>query len=163
MALVHTFAFNTGTGSQTITDELPAGLDLSRRKTIMVRVNLTKAITDSIDTLNIFFESRGSDGGWDQRIHFTELTASLSPTVGAPEKLYGTIRQIGDLTGDELEGEPRGSAGASDLAAGTVKDGPFPGRSVDAAGQIASWRISAVVVDADGDADFEGTVYVEVT
>ena len=58
--------------------------------------------------------------------------------------------------------EPSGSAGASHLTAGTVRNGPLPGVYIDSSDvRGASLRLRLEVTDADSDGDFEGTFYLE--
>ena len=154
------YAFDTDDGGQTINQELDP-LDLSRCDLIRVTVKLSKAITDTADTFDVYLQCRGPDGKWEDRIHFSQLLGDLSPTVADPEILVATLQQFGTLGDDEEESEPSGSAGGSRLSAGSVRNGAFPGRYHDGTAPAASWRVQLVVVDADADADFEGTIYVE--
>lgn len=155
------YAFNTGPGGQTLNQEL-APLDLSHADLISVDLVVTKADTDVADTLNVYLQDRRTGGTWNDRAALTTITGDLSPSVTAPEVYNANIQKFGTLSDDEEESELSGSAGASRLTAGTVRNGPFPGlyRVAGYDGPRASWRIQLVVVDADNDADFEGTVTV---
>lgn len=161
MAVGYTIvAFDTGVGSQTLNYEL-GQLNLGNADWMKATVKLTKADTDAGDTCDIYLQDRGPAGIWNDRIHFTQLLGTLSPTSNAPEVLEATLQQAGTLSDDEEESEPSGSAGASRLTAGTVRNGPFPGQYYANGVRGASWRVQVVVVDADNDADFEGSVFVE--
>lgn len=150
--------FNTGTGTQTINEEL-SKLDLSNCVSILMEVILTKALTDAGDTLNVYLQSRGRARVWNDRIAAAQLLGNMTVSESAPEVREYQLQQLGTLSDTEEAQEPSGSAGGSRLTAGTVRNGPFPGKYVDAAGAPgASWRVQFDVTDADADADFEGRV-----
>ena len=156
---VFSYDFNTGAGAQTITQEIE--LDLSLCKCLLVELKVTKADTDAGDTLDVELQDTTDRVAWHRRIRFTAVTGDLSPSATAPIYRRATINQVIDLAATEEVYTPDGSAGATALIAGTVINGPFPGKVASAGvGVLNSWRVSLTVVDADSDADFEGQVSI---
>lgn len=157
-----TIPFDTGAGTQNL--NYPLGkLALDGCDWIRATLELTKADTDAADTMDVFLQERGPVGVWDDRIHFSQVIGTLSPSASVPETLKAALQQAGTLSDTEEQNEPSGSAGASHITAGTVVNGPFPGSFYDATTRQrdASWRIRIEVVDSDNDADFEGNVHIE--
>lgn len=153
--------FDTGVGTQNLNYEA-GNLDISDADWLKATLNLTKADTDAGDTANIYVQARGPNGIWNDIIAFTQVIGTLSPSSSAPEVLMANLMQAGTLSDDEEESEPSGSAGGSHITAGTVKNGPLPGMYHDSSGvRGASLRVRVEVTDADNDADFEGTIYLE--
>lgn len=157
---VHTYAFDTGTGSQTITNDLPP-FDMSWADIIQATLVVTKADTDAGDTLNVYLQSRDQSGVWKDRIAFTQVLGNLSPSAGSPKVYDAAIQKFQDLSDDEEEKEVAPGSTGSHITAGTVVNGPFPGRYM--AGEdppYTGWRLVLDVVDADADGDFEGSIYI---
>lgn len=161
MSLVFKDSFNLSAGTTNV--EFPQ-LDLSGRAELHCVLTVSTLDTDAGDTLDVYLQSRTDDGIWNDRVHFTQLLGNLTGT----ETLEAVLQQFGTLSDDEEESEPSGSASASRLTAGTVKNGPFPrpmrrGTVTGVAGTQmpgACWRASYVMVDADADGSFVGTLRV---
>lgn len=150
-----------GTGSATVNVELDK-LDLSRGELIRMEVVLTAADTDAGDLLNIYLQNRWQSNIWMDRIASHQFLGTLSPSAGSPEVREYTLSKFGDLTDSEEADEPYGSAGASHLTAGTVRNGPFAPRYRNpGVGTETGWRVSLVQVNTStADAAFAGTVYL---
>lgn len=156
-----TVPFDTGVGTQNLVYEL-GKLDLSAADWLKVIFNITKADTDAGDTLNAYLQARDRNGIWRDIIAFTQVIGTLSPSGSAPEVLEANLMQGGTLSDDEEESETYGSAGASHLTAGTVRNGPLPGMYHGSDGvRGASLRIRLESVDSDNDADYEGSFYIQ--
>jgi len=159
-ASVGPISFDTGAGSQTLNTEV-GPLDLSYPDVLKWILKVTKAAEDAGDTLNVYIQSRGRDGVWHDRVSFTQILGSASPAAATPEILEAVLQKMGSFSDDEEESEPSGSTGASRLTTGTVRNGPFPGKYYENGARASAWRVQAVIVDADNDADFEFEVYCE--
>lgn len=155
--------FDTGAGGQTITTELPL-LNLGRAETIALVLKVTKADTDANDTLDVYFDETFDRVTWDNRGRFQQITGDMSPSATAPEVRKLVISSRIALDATEESYETSGSAGGSDLAAGTVRNGPFAPIFRNTAGIAASHRLRFVVADPTGsNADFEGSVTLSIT
>lgn len=157
MPLIHysTFEF----GPDAVTDNLELNLmDLSRFDSLQFEVKFTTMDTDAGDTLNIRLQSTSDRVQWHTRIRFPEFTGSGDPDAAGPEYYRLTVRQLGELSADEEAYEPSGSESATDVPAGQVRNGPFPGKYRDATEKKwkPNWRIRSVLVDADSNASFIG-------
>lgn len=145
-------------------------LDLSDAAELQCELSVTATDTDAGDTLDVYIQSTIDGVTWDDRVHFTQLIGTLSASAGTPEALRATLQQFGAFSDTEEMSEPSGSAGGSRLTAGTVKNGGFPRplRRGTVTGALpnqtqmpgASWRVSYVMVDADADGVFTGTLSV---
>lgn len=157
---VYEYAFDVAAG--TTNHEFDA-VDLSHADELHFVLTLTEANTDAGDTLNVYIQSRSEDGIWHDRVAFTQLIGTLDPDTSGPETLEAVLQKFGSFSDDEEESEPSGSEGASHLTAGTVKNGPFPRPyrgSITGPGQMpgSAWRAQFVMVDADADGAFSGTL-----
>lgn len=97
-------------------------LDLSQSDQLEVHLEVTGSVTGTSPTLNVYLQSRNESGLWEDRVAFTQL----SGTGLSGEALKAILQKFGTLSDDEEESEPSGSASASRLTAGTVKNGGFP-------------------------------------
>lgn len=152
------YDFSLSGAGATTNVELDA-LDLSRFDELELEIVLSTAATDAGDTLNVYLQSRGPSGIWDDRI----ATAQFLGTDTDAEVRKYVLQQFGTFSDAEEASEPQGSAGGSRLTTGTVKNGSFPGpyRTKGAGGSTATaWRVQFVTVDADEDSAFTGTVYI---
>jgi len=154
---------STNVGSTSGTQELPELLNLSHYSQLLcVLVTNAAGGGDAGDTLNVYIQSRGKEGVWNDRVAFTQLLG----TVSSGEVIEANLQGLVTLDSGEELGEPSGSTGASRLTAGTVRNGTFPGlyrttpSSVGGLGVGASWRIQWVTVDSDADFDPDYTVYI---
>lgn len=154
--------FDTGAaaGDGTITVNLDPH-DLTRCKVIDVLVSLTTADAAADDLFDIFLDETFDGVTWDQRLHSHQFTGDMTASATAPEvrryRIYG--HTVTD-TPDEIY-ETSGSVGASDLAAATVKHGPFaPKRhgTVSPYNLQTTHRLRFVTSDPDSDARFGGSV-----
>lgn len=157
-----TIPFTIGPGTQNVNWEFGL-LALDHADWIRSILEVAGAAEDAGDTLNFYVQTRGPNGQWSDVIAFSQLLGSLSPSSSSPEVLTAALQQAGTLSDTEEQGEPSGSAGASHITAGTVKNGPFPGWYYDATTRqrAASWRLRGELVDADSDALFTGTFYAD--
>lgn len=160
--LIHYSTFDTGPGDKVFFHELNP-VDLSRAWAIMVEIKLTKADTDALDLFDVRFQETSDRVAWHTRARSIQFTGDLSPTPATPEYYRLVVNQIVDLAATEEAYEPSGSLGASELSAGSVLNGPFPGKYRDK--DTKEWKPNArlrfeVSGDADSDADFEGEVRI---
>lgn len=156
---VHRYSLDSGTGTQTITDNLNRNLDLSGCQAISVRMVITAADTDAADELEVALQASFDGTEWDDRIRFEPVLGDTSPSASAPEVRVATIQQKVDMASTEEMYEETDSAGA-DLTPGSVRNGTFPPPARDENGRIVSWRLKIDVTDADSNAGYEGTIYV---
>jgi hypothetical protein len=158
--LLDRYTLDTGPGDQTIERTL-AAIDLSSADSLTLRAKITKAAEDAADTLNIRLQE-SPDGGvtWNTRARLAEITGDMSPSTSAPETREAMVQQFGALADAEEALEPSGSAGGTDLSAGTVRNGHLSPPSRTGGVRTSAWRLQVVVVDADDDAEFEGTLEV---
>jgi hypothetical protein len=158
-------------GAQTLNVELNPG-DLSWYDALRVELVLTGVgAAEAGDTLDVYFQCRdASNPIWEDRVRFEQLLGTAAVSVAAPEKRSAVLQQFGTLADAEEYGEPSGSAGAARLAAGTVRNGAFPGRylvknqpdtSRGAIDRGAAWRFQIVVADANANAAFAGSLHVQ--
>lgn len=156
------YTLDTGPGSQTLL--VPIDVDLSRGDEILIELELTKAQTDAGDTLDVRLQdctSLTTAEVWNTRARFAQFIGTVTVSAAAPEVRRLALQAYGTLPDTEEAYEPSGSAGAAEIAAGTVLNGPFPGvRRLSAGGRKQSWRLKIDVVDADSDGDFEGRITV---
>lgn len=143
-------------------EELPP-YDFSHADILRGKVVCTVTNADAGDTLDIYVESRGLDGIWEERIHFGQLTGDMSASAATPETRRATLSKMGTLSDNEEAAEGNDSLGASSINASTVLNGPFPGRYRNkGVGTETGWRIKYVAAgDADNDLDFQGEVFIE--
>lgn len=161
------FPVATGVGSQTITTLLDA-FDLSKAKSLTLVLKITGASLDHLDTLDTYFQTTFDDPTlstaiWDTRIRPLTVFGDDGTTAPGYGQAYAVSQDV-DLQSSErgytLTGSGAGTPGQAELNPGTVRDGPFPPRFRNANGPQSNWRIQMVVVDADADANFTGTVEV---
>lgn len=157
-------AIDTGTGNQTINTELDP-LDLAGYDQIRATLSVKKAVTDAVDTLDVYIQSLAQDGvTWNDRGHFGQITGADTPAAATPEVRFLNILARIPLEATEEAYESSGSVGGTRLAAGTVRNGPFPDKFYSGGKWKANWRVQVVVAgDANADADFEGSVWLEVS
>lgn len=133
-------------GTYTITastQKLLPALDLSNGDELLLEIRLTgNAGAGASDKLNVYLQSRGLLGVWDDRI----ATAQFLGTDVATEVRQYVLQKRGDLPDAEEASEPSGSSGGSRLPAGSVKNGTFPGRYRRAGiDTITAWQLDFVV------------------
>lgn len=154
------YAFDTGagSGSQTITVNLDP-FDLSRVLWLDIVLSLTTLDTDAGDTLDVFLEETLDGSTWDQRWHSHQFTGDMSPT----EVRRYRISAQNTLDSSDEAYETTGSAGGSNLPAGSVRNGPLaprlPGTSAPFRSRTTH-RVRLVVVDTGSDARFAGTLRI---
>jgi hypothetical protein len=148
------YPFTLAAGTTNV--ELPA-MDLSQFDELELEIDVDTSATDAGDTLDVYLQSRGPAGIWDDRI----ATAQILGTASDNEVRKYAVQQFGTFADSEEASEPQGSAGGSHLTAGSVKNGPFPPPYRSAGvGTLTAWRLQFVMVDADADGSFTGTVYI---
>lgn len=131
-------------------------LDLSWSDILRFRLNCATFGTDAGDTFNAYIQSRLPDGTWADRVAFGQYlgTATDAEVQDAVVSKFATLE-----SGEEVS-EPQGSAGGARLTAGTVVNGPFPGKYYESGRLSYAWRLQIVVVDADSDGSLTGNLYV---
>jgi len=113
----------TGAATQTLNLEIP--MDLSHARALTLEVIITEAITDASDTLDIRLQDTYDGVTWNTRIRMLQMIGTLSPSATAPEYQRSVVSADVLLTTPEENYECTGSVGATDLTAGTVRNGPF--------------------------------------
>lgn len=159
-----TYTLATGAGSQTI--NVNCEHDLSRARAVILDIELTAADTDAGDTLNIRFqESLNGGTTWNTRARSIQFLGTLSPSASAPETYRLVMAADPPLITTDAAYEPGGSAGATEILAEAVVNGPFARINRPAAGsppgttaRNPAHRINIAVVDADSDGNFAGTL-----
>ncbi len=156
-----TVPFALAVGTANTRTELPP-IDLSAAEFIRMELVLTTAGTDAIDTLDVYLQEASDDvtPTWDDRAHFRQYIGTVTVTAAAPEKQIIQFWCTGVITATDASYEPSGSAGASRLAAGAFIPGRMAGLRRTSLGRQPRHRISFEQVDADSDANFQGTLHV---
>lgn len=160
------YAMATGAGSQTINVNVEQGI--ARAQAVQLVLNLTTAATDAGDTLDIRFQETPDDGvTWDTRARFDQFLGTATVSAAAPERRILLIHARTWVTQGESAYEPSGSAGASEIAAGTVLNGPFYAALAKGSASLPGqqihgnrYRINIRVVDANSNANFAGTIRI---
>lgn len=160
------YALATGAGSQTINVNVEQ--DISRAQAITIVLNLTGAATDAGDTLNVRFQETPDDGvTWDTRARFEQFLGTAVVSAAAPERRIAVLHARTQLQTTEEYYEPSGSAGATEIAAGTVINGPFYANlhrgSASLTGQQIHgnrYRVNLAVVDANSNGGFSGNIRI---
>lgn len=152
--LVGNIPIALGSGAQTVNTLLDP-LDLSMAKVIEVLLTLTSVATVAGSTLDVkfqmatFIDPLGNEV-WDTRGRFSTVVGNQAASAAVPYQEGLNISQDVDLTTVERAYRPTGSAGGTELAAGTVRDGDFPAflREGLLHTRQPNARIQMVVVDA---------------
>lgn len=153
------YSFNIAASSATTTVNLNPD-DLSTAKSLTWEISFSTIDTDAGDTLNVKLQDTNDGTTWNTRARFPQFTGNQSPTEVWRQHILNSI----PITTDDSSQEPTGSAGATELLAGLVLNGPFPGLlRTTAGGRLPSWRVQFVAVDADSDASWIGTLTISVT
>lgn len=101
-------------------------LDLSWADLLRISIKLTGNSGGTTPTLNVYLQSRGAFGLWNDRAAFPQLVDADN----SGEAWVLNLSKFGDLSDTEEGYEPTGSSGGSRLspgANGVVRNGPFPG------------------------------------
>jgi hypothetical protein len=142
----------------TTTTNLWEYLDLSHAESLTLEVKITAAGTAAGDILNVSLEDTVDGSNWNTRIRFDDLLGNMTE----PEIRRATIHQSGDLASTEEMYELTSSTGASEIAEGSVVNGPFPGICRTSAGPTPSWRLVYEVTSASAP-EFTGVVTLLAT
>jgi hypothetical protein len=154
-------SFDTGASGQTVTLTYDP-IDLTGMRSIVGYLNVTKADTDAVDTLDGVFQFTRDGSIWHSVAAWPQITGDMSPSSTAPEVRQFIAQNVPtELTGASYE--PTGSTGATALIAGSVRNQPFPGKIYSGGLWISAMRVVLTVVDADADADFEGDVVLWIS
>jgi hypothetical protein len=156
------FTTAAGTANTTLTPALPA-LDLSRRQAILMEMAITAALTDSADTISAKLQFTRDGSIWHTAAHTDTVVGNATVSSTAPEIRRVVLSNRVALPAPGQAYEPGGSAGATDLVAGSVRDQPFPGKVFLSGVWVPSWRVVLVQTDADNDATFTGTITLLVS
>jgi hypothetical protein len=161
-ALIGTYTISIGPGNVTSTTLCDA-FDLSQCQSVTGVLELTTCATDLADKLDVRFQETGDPNQiyWDTRGYWSQVSGNQSASALAPYADEFTISQGVPLASSSRDARPTGSAGATELTAGTVRDGPFQGRLRGINGVVATHRIIAVISgDANANASFIGVVRI---
>jgi hypothetical protein len=152
------YQFDTGTGTKQVLQEL-LPFDLSRADQLVATLTVEEAGANSSDLLEVFIESRGRDGSWDERFYFSQVQGDATVSVSAPHSEILTLQQFGTLSDAEEAHQTTGSGGAG-LTPGSVRNGAFPRPAYDPAvgARVTAWRIRIEQTDANSDGGFAGVV-----
>lgn len=168
---IHTSSFTLSGAGTTYQSLNP--VDLSHTKELLVEIKLTTANTDAGDTLEVTLQDC-SDAtfavlptgsvGWNSRARSNTFLGTLSPSATTPEYYRMSVQQLVELSAIEESYEPTGSVGATEIAVGSVINGPFPATIRAASGlkevtRIPNWRLRFVTAQT-GTASFAGTVTI---
>jgi len=141
------------------TTNLNPYMDLSHAEAITVEVVITAAATAVGDILSVSLEDTIDGTYWNTRIRFEDLLGNMTE----PEIRRATIHSVGaDIASTEEYYETTDSTGATEIAKGSVVNGPFPGICRTASGPAASWRLVYDVTSASSPS-FTGTCKVIAT
>lgn len=156
---VVTYTLDTGAGTKQILVTLDA-YNLSRCECLELIIKLTKADTAGGDTLDVYLEETVTRAvTWDQRVHSHQFIGTMSPSTTAPEVRRYRVQADTVLNTSDSAYETTGSAGSSDIAAGSVRHGPFaPPYNGTNNALTAVHRIRIEQVQGGVAADFEGTI-----
>lgn len=163
------FATTPATGSTTV----PAGsattttnlnpIDLSHSQGLLCELHVTTIGTDAIDKLDVKIQDASIDAlgaqVWNTRGRF----ALISGTDSAPQTYRLNIQQAINIA--QSEQAYRDTSETTEIASGTVVNGPFPGKArlygnirAGQSAQTASWRAQYVVTDANANSTWAGTL-----
>lgn len=161
MPLVYSKSFDLAAGATETTNYEIDG-DLSRARSLLLELVITEAQDDADDSLDVKFQDTTDRVVWNTRARFATIAGNVTVSASAPEVRRLALLTEGLAIESTEEGyEPSGSAGASELAAGAVLNGPLPARFRNSTGQLAAYRFSLVKTDTAGDdAEFSGTLKV---
>ena len=84
----------------------------------------------------------------------------MSATTTAPETRIMNLQNRIELDTPEESYEATGSLGGTEIAAGSVRQGPFPSKYRTSDGWQSNWRVTATVVDADSDGVWTGSLWL---
>lgn len=155
-----------GPGNVTVTQNLPA-LDLSYAQALLIQLYLTTTLTDAADSLDFKFQDTRNGVIWNTRARADAVLGNAGASATAPVVHRLNLQNKVDLASNEEYYIETGSTGGTELTAGSVRNGPFPGIRRDpgagtgGAGPTASWRVQAVISgDANTNASFIGVVTI---
>ena len=168
---IHSSTF-TLSGAGTTFQSLNA-IDLSHARELFVEIKLTTTNTDAGDTLEVTLQDCSDatfavlptgTAGWNSRARSNTFIGTLSASASAPEYYRMSIQQLVDLAATEESYEPTGSTGATEIAVGSVLNGPFPATIRAALGtagvtRIPNWRLRFVTAQTNA-ASYIGTVTI---
>lgn len=159
------YDLSTGSGSQTITVNLP-GLDLSHAHELACQLYLTTIATDVVDTLDVRLQDTRSGVSWNTRARWTQVLGNTSASASAPYRERLALQNRITITTSERAYVEAGAGDSGEIPAGSTRNGPFlgvrrdPGTSGGGPGLTNTWRLLFTVVDANANANFVGTVTI---
>jgi hypothetical protein len=157
-ALAATIPIDIGPGNSTVNTLLDP-LDLGMCTAIVGELELTTIATDAVDKLDVKFQETRNPNQtyWDTRAYFYQVPGNQSASAAVPYVDEFNVLSPGPLTAGERNLHPSGSAGATEISPGMVRNGPFQGRLRGANGIVATHRLVVTLSgDADADAHFVG-------
>jgi hypothetical protein len=140
------YDLSISTGTQTLVPDTGV-LDLSPARALTLEAIITTANTDASDTLDIRLQDTSDGVTWNTRIRLLQMIGTLSPSATAPEYQRSVVSADVLLTTPEENYEPTGSVSATDLTAGTVRNGPFVPPLRTSAGRQPSHRIQIIATE----------------
>lgn len=135
-------------------------MSYSRAVSLVGEIIITSAATAAGDTLTVRLQETPDGVQWDTRWCHTAQVGNSGASTTAPESERVVLQCDVPLQTAERLYEPTGSAGGTDLSAGTVRNGPLLGRrraaTAPGGGLSASHRLQFVVAQTSA-AAFTGT------
>ena len=119
--------------------------DLSRASALLLSLQLTAIGTGAGDKLDVRLQDTVHGTIWNTRARFTQVLGTDSASGSAPKTFRMSLTQDIALEDPEESYETTGSSGGTDLAARSVRNGPFPGVLRTSTGRGSAWRVTFTV------------------
>ena len=155
-------SFTTAAGTANVT-LFTSKIDISRRQSFMLEMFITAAATDSVDTIAARLQFSRDGTFWDTVAYTDTVLGNATVSAAAPEIRRVILSNRVYLDQAARVYEPGASAGATDVAAASVRDEAFPGRVSSGGILVPSWRVRLVVVDGNSNSAFTGYVTCTIT
>lgn len=160
-SLIFDYTFVLAASATATTNVNLPTLDVSHCIALLLEFGVEAAAVAAGDNLECKFQTTTNGSTWNTRMRTNTVAGNATVSATAPEVYRLTMNQVVDLASVEESYEPSGSAGAAEVASGTVVNGPIPGKMRGASGWQPSARISLVKNDSGGsDAAFSGYVKI---
>lgn len=129
--------------------------DLSHAEALVCELIVSAAATAAGDILDVRIQNTFDGTYWNTVIRFDAILGNVTE----PEIRRATVNQVVDLASTEEQYETTDSTGATDISAGTVRNGPFPPPYKTAAGRQPNWRVFFDITSASAPS-FTGTLKI---